>query len=79
METPRTLQQAIIHFSKPEVNVNRQMKNIQEDFRAILRFCMKRWRIELQEGEDRAARAVLVRVTIKADSSPVKTIVRISP
>jgi hypothetical protein len=55
------------------------MKNIQEDFRAILRFCMKRWRIELQEGEDRAARAVLVRVTIKADSSPVKTIVRISP
>jgi hypothetical protein len=35
------------------VHVNRQMKNIQEDFRAVLRFCMKRWRIELQEGEDR--------------------------
>lgn len=38
---------------KPVISVNEKMKNIQEDFRAILRFCMTRWRIEVQKDEDR--------------------------
>jgi hypothetical protein len=28
------------------------MRNVQEDFKSILRFCMERWRIEVRE-EDR--------------------------
>jgi hypothetical protein len=35
------------------IDVNEVMKNVQEDFRSILRFCMERWRIEIKEGEDR--------------------------
>src|SRR6266480_4713836 len=31
------------------IDVNEAMKNVQEDFRSILRFCMKRWRIEIKE------------------------------
>jgi hypothetical protein len=34
-------------------DVNTAMKNIQEDFRSLLRFCMQRWRIEVKEDEDR--------------------------
>jgi len=32
------------------VDVNNALRNVQEDFKSILRFCMKRWRIEV--GED---------------------------
>lgn len=35
------------------IDVNEEMKKVQEDFRSILRFCMERWRIELVEEEDR--------------------------
>jgi hypothetical protein len=34
----------------PAFDVNKAMQNEQEDFKSILRFCMKRWRIEV--GED---------------------------
>lgn len=37
----------------PVMNVNEKMKDIQGDFRSILRFCMTRWHIEMQEDEDR--------------------------
>jgi hypothetical protein len=35
------------------IDVNEDMKKVQEDFRSILRFCMARWRIELIEDADR--------------------------
>ena len=35
------------------VGIDKQMKKIQEDFRSVLRFCMRRWRIELIKDEDR--------------------------
>ncbi|HXQ38707.1 MAG TPA: hypothetical protein VN843_32195 [Anaerolineales bacterium] len=38
---------------RPVISVNDEMKKIQEDFRSILRFCMARWRIEVEEDEDR--------------------------
>ena len=38
---------------KRVISIARQMRNIQEDFRSILHFCMKRWRIELIKDEDR--------------------------
>lgn len=34
------------------VNVNRAMRNVQEDFKSLLRFCMKRWRIEIDEDDN---------------------------
>lgn len=43
----------VIDRDKRVIGINRQMKNVQEDFRSVLRFCMARWRIELTEDEDR--------------------------
>jgi hypothetical protein len=37
---------------KQVVDVNSAMRNVQEDFKSILRFCMKRWHIEVRD-EDR--------------------------
>lgn len=43
----------VVDGDRRVINVNEEIKKIQEDFRSILRFCMERWRIELKEGEDR--------------------------
>lgn len=35
------------------IDVNEAMRKVHEDFRSILRFCMKRWNVEIRENEDR--------------------------
>lgn len=46
-------QWTLVDRDRPVVSVSRQMKKIQEDFRSVLHFCMRRWKIELIEDEDR--------------------------
>jgi len=33
------------------IDVNGPMRNVQEDFRSVLRFCMERWRIEVRDRD----------------------------
>lgn len=33
------------------IDINNAMRNVQEDFKAVLRFCMERWRIEVDEDD----------------------------
>jgi hypothetical protein len=33
------------------VDANKVMRNVQEDFKSILRFCMNRWRIEVRDDD----------------------------